>query len=87
MAALGCQMRRQSKEVRKVFTEIVRTRVRQVTALLPKRPNRDQEDDAVAIIATMVGAITLARAVDDLEFSERIMASSHARILGKKHRT
>lgn len=58
MAALGCDMPRQSKEVRKVFTEIVRTRVKQVAALLPKR--RDCDDQALAIIATMVGAITLA---------------------------
>jgi TetR/AcrR family transcriptional repressor of nem operon len=87
MAALGCDMPRQSKEVRKVFTEIVRTRAKQVAALLPRRPHQDRDDDALAIIATMVGALTLARAVDDLEFSERIMAASRARILRKKQKT
>jgi TetR/AcrR family transcriptional repressor of nem operon len=87
MAALGCDMPRQSKEVRKVFTEIVRTRAKQVAALLPRRPHQDRDDEALAIIATMVGALTLARAVDDLEFSERIMAASRARILRKKQKT
>ena len=87
MAALGCDMPRQSQEVRNAFTEIVRTRVKQVAALLPKRRDRDRDDQALGIIATMVGAITLARAVDDLEFSERIMAASRARILGKNHKT
>jgi TetR/AcrR family transcriptional regulator, transcriptional repressor for nem operon len=84
MAALGCDIHRQSKEVRKAFTEIVRTRVKQVAALLPKRPRRDREGEALATIATMVGAITLARAVDDLEFSERILAESRKQILRQK---
>src|ERR1700722_20730451 len=84
MAALGCDVPRQSKDVRRVFTEIVRTRVKQVAALLLKRPNRNRDDEALATIATMVGALTLARAVDDLEFSERILAVSRARILRKR---
>jgi TetR/AcrR family transcriptional regulator, transcriptional repressor for nem operon len=83
MAALGCDIHRQSKEVRKAFTEIVRTRVKQIAALLPKRPRRDRESEALATLATMVGAITLARAVDDVELSERILAESRRQILRK----
>jgi TetR/AcrR family transcriptional regulator, transcriptional repressor for nem operon len=83
MAALGCDIHRQNKEVRQAFTEIVRTRVKQIAALSPKHPRRDRESEALATIATMVGAITLARAVDDPELSDRILAESRMQILRK----
>ena len=41
---------------------------------------RRSEDEALAIVATMVGALTLARAVDDPELSDRILAAARTRL-------
>jgi hypothetical protein len=42
--------------------------------------SRQREDDALALAATLVGALILARAVDDPELSDRILAASRARL-------
>jgi TetR/AcrR family transcriptional regulator, transcriptional repressor for nem operon len=80
MATLGCDMPRQSKAVREQFTEIVRGNMVRLGSLLPGR-KKQREDEVLATMATMVGAIVLARAVDDAEFSDRILAVSRARLL------
>ncbi|WP_315837653.1 helix-turn-helix domain-containing protein [Bradyrhizobium prioriisuperbiae] len=73
VAALGSEMPRQSEAVRKVFTDaVLRSRAR-VARLLLKRRGREPEDDALAMLATMAGAMMLARAVDDPELSDRIL--------------
>src|ERR1700761_3717150 len=68
MAALGCDMPRQSKEVRASFTQIVRNNMTRLVGLLPAGRKRPSEDEILATMATMVGAMVLARAVDDAEF-------------------
>jgi TetR/AcrR family transcriptional repressor of nem operon len=80
MAALGCDMPRQSREVRHSFTQIVRGNVARLAGLLPKRRKREREDRALALVAAMVGAVVLARAVDDPELSDRILAVTRARL-------
>jgi TetR/AcrR family transcriptional repressor of nem operon len=80
MAALGCDMPRQSGEVRHSFTQIVRGSVARLAGLLPKRRKREREDRALALVAAMVGAVVLARAVDDPELSNRILAVTRARL-------
>jgi len=52
--------------------------------LLPGRRKRQREDEVLAILAAMVGAIVLARAVDDVEFSDRILSASRARLLQER---
>jgi TetR/AcrR family transcriptional repressor of nem operon len=80
VAALGCEMPRQSKAVRRVFTDAVRRRMARLAGLLPGRRARRREDDALAMLATMAGAMMLARAVDDRELSDRILAVCRARL-------
>jgi TetR/AcrR family transcriptional regulator, transcriptional repressor for nem operon len=48
---------------------------------MPGRPA--SEDEALAIVATMVGALTLARAVDDPELSDRILAAVRTRLASR----
>jgi TetR/AcrR family transcriptional repressor of nem operon len=81
MATLGCDMPRQSKEVRRIFTQIVRSNMTRLAALLPGRRKRRREDEVLTIIATMVGSIVLSRAVDDPELSGRILSVIRARLL------
>ena len=45
---------------------------------------QQREDEALATIATIVGAMILARAVDDPELSDRILSVSRKRLLADK---
>jgi TetR/AcrR family transcriptional regulator, transcriptional repressor for nem operon len=83
-AAIGCEMPRQSQSVRHVFTEASKRSMARLSALLPGRSRRSREDDALATLATMVGAMMLARAVDDPDYSDRILSACRARLPVKK---
>jgi TetR/AcrR family transcriptional repressor of nem operon len=84
MAALGCDMPRQSKEVRASFTEIVRKNVMSIARLLPIRRKQRGEDEVLATVATMVGAMVLARAVDDSTLSNRILSAARTQLIEQK---
>ncbi len=81
LAALCCEMPRQGEGVRRRFT----TGLRGMVALLGgqlgtgmKRRQRDEE--ALAIIASLVGAVVLARAVDDPKLSDDILHATKKRL-------
>jgi TetR/AcrR family transcriptional repressor of nem operon len=59
----------------------VRTAVKRISGLMPRR--RNSEDEALAVVATMVGALTLARAVDDPKLSNRILSAARARLASR----
>jgi TetR/AcrR family transcriptional repressor of nem operon len=44
---------------------------------------RKSEDEALAIVATMAGALTLARAVNDPKLSDRILAAARTRLVSR----
>jgi TetR/AcrR family transcriptional regulator, transcriptional repressor for nem operon len=48
--------------------------VGRIAGLMPGR--RSSEDAALAAAATIIGALTLARAVDDPDLSDRILAAA-----------
>jgi TetR/AcrR family transcriptional repressor of nem operon len=82
-AALGCEISRQSKGVRERFTAGVRGMV----ALLSGRmgsglKQRQRDDNALATIASLVGALVLARAVNDPTLSEDILRATKNRLSG-----
>jgi len=76
VAALGAEMPHSSQAVRSSFTAGLRRMVEGVAGLISASSKRRQTDEALATVATMVGALTLARAVDDPELSDRILAAS-----------
>ena len=78
MAALGSEIPRQGATIRRDFTQAVRSTARQVDRLAPEGPR--EGDEALAFVATLVGALTLARAVDDPDLSDRILASARAQL-------
>ena len=81
MAALASEIPRQGAAIRHNFTDAIRAVTRQITNLMPGR--HKSEDEALAIAATMVGALTLARAVDDPELSDRILAAARTRLASR----
>lgn len=81
MAALAGEIPRQGAAIRHNFTDAVRTVTKQIASLMPGR--RKSEDEALTIIAMLVGALTLARAVDDPALSDRILAAARTRLASR----
>ncbi len=86
LAALGCDMPRESKLIRRRFTE----GFQRLTGLVSEKSragSRQSNDvEALATVATLVGAVILARAVDEPELSERILAASRASLARDRER-
>ena len=73
LSALGTDAARASSGLRGVFAEGLRALVDILTDALPGFSKPAKRRKAVAAMATMVGAVTLARAVDDPGLSEEIL--------------
>ncbi|MGY8637510.1 helix-turn-helix domain-containing protein [Bradyrhizobium sp. 14AA] len=76
-SALACEVSRQSSGVRERFTAGVRGMIgllssRMASALKP----RQREDKALAATATLIGALVLARAVNDPKLSNDILRAT-----------
>ena len=84
LAAVGCEVARHGPAVRQVLTEGLRASAGRLSAVLPDqdRPADEKTDEALAVLASMVGALILARAVDDPDLSDRILQTSRRRIIG-----
>ena len=81
IAALAGEMPRQADTLRHGFTDAVRGFMKKIARLSPA--GRRTDDEALAIVATMVGALTLARAVDNPELAERILKAARSRLLAQ----
>jgi TetR/AcrR family transcriptional repressor of nem operon len=78
LAAIGCDMPRESKLVRRRFTEGFQRLTGLVSEMLRAKSRQRSDDEALATVSTLVGAVILARAVDEPDLSERILAASQA---------
>jgi TetR/AcrR family transcriptional repressor of nem operon len=72
-AAMGSEMRRASPVVRSMFSRVVTAIATRFRAVLPEGAT---QDDALGMLATMVGGMVLARAVDDPALSDRILQAA-----------
>lgn len=81
LAALGCEMPHQGSAVRQRFTDGLRRMTERLTRLMPASSAKRREDDALALVSTLIGALVLARAVNDPELSDRILESAKARLV------
>jgi TetR/AcrR family transcriptional regulator, transcriptional repressor for nem operon len=73
IAALGAEMARQSKGVRRVLTAHLRAQFDFLTRLLKYGTAANRRKRAIATLSGLVGALTLARAVDDPALSKEIL--------------
>ena len=74
LAALGADMVRQGKGVRRGLTVYVRQQLDRFARLLANGTQASRRKRAITTLAGMVGALTLARAVDDPALSREILA-------------
>jgi TetR/AcrR family transcriptional repressor of nem operon len=77
-AALGADVVRQPRSVRHAFTQGLRKRVDIVRGLLRGRSAAARRQKAIAVMAGLVGALVLARAVDDPKLSDEILEAAAA---------
>ncbi|MGH6880146.1 MAG: TetR/AcrR family transcriptional regulator, partial [Hypericibacter sp.] len=72
LSSLGTEIPRQSPSIRHNVTEGLRSLIDSVTKLIPGRSAAVKRKRALAVFSSLVGAMVLARAVDDPAFSEEI---------------
>jgi TetR/AcrR family transcriptional regulator, transcriptional repressor for nem operon len=82
-AALACEMPRQSGAVRERFAEGLRTLLKRLTSRMdPGLKQRQRDEEALATVASLVGALVLARAVNDPKLSDDILRATKSRLKG-----
>jgi TetR/AcrR family transcriptional regulator, transcriptional repressor for nem operon len=72
IAAAGSEVPRQQAEVRRVASRRIKDLVGLIERQFPEWGRGTAHDKAMGIAATVVGAVVLARAVDDAQLSSRI---------------
>ena len=82
MAALGSDVVRQPRAVRRAFTDGFRARLDAVLKLVPGRSADARRKRALATMSGLVGALMLSRAVDDPKLSDEILDAA-ATTLGR----
>ena len=75
-AALGSDTARRSERVRSAFTAGLEPFLALLSNVIPRRSKAQRRRKAIAILAEMVGAMILARAVNDPALSDEILAAT-----------
>jgi len=79
LAALGSETRRQTPEIRRVATK----RIKELATLVEHQAaGRANAPEALATLAALVGALLIARVVDDPELAREVRASATRLVLG-----
>jgi TetR/AcrR family transcriptional repressor of nem operon len=73
VAALGSDLPRQPKKVRKVFTERLEAGLAVLADLMPAKRSSRSPDEAIRLFSAMLGALILSRAVADEPLSRKIL--------------
>jgi TetR/AcrR family transcriptional regulator, transcriptional repressor for nem operon len=80
VSALGSEMPRQSSEVRRVATRRIKEMIDLVARQSPDWGQPGAHERALETVATMVGTLVLARAVDDPALSEALCSTALKRL-------
>ena len=82
LAALGPDVSRQGPAVRRAVTDYVGSVVDLLVKLVPGKSKGARRQKAISTYATLVGAMVLARAVDDRALSQEILDAGLASVKG-----
>lgn len=82
LAALGCETSRQAAEVRRVTTRHIKEMVDLAARQSPDWGQPAAHERALVTVATMVGAMMLARAVDEPALSDGLREAALRHLLG-----
>lgn len=81
IAALGSEMPRQAPPVRQAITSRIKEMIDVVSSQVTGGDEHGGREHALVITATMIGAVVLARAIDDQALSEAVLAAARAHLL------
>ncbi|OOG38653.1 TetR/AcrR family transcriptional regulator [Rhodanobacter sp. C05] len=76
VASLGSEMPRQAPEVRRAATRRIKEMIDVIARQLPDWGQPDAHEHALVTAATMVGALVMARAVDDSKLSDALLKAA-----------
>jgi AcrR family transcriptional regulator len=85
LAALGSETARQTPEVRRVLTRHIKEMIDLVARQSPDWGQPGAHERALVTVSTMVGALLLARAVDDPRLSDSLREAALAHLLPPDH--
>lgn len=77
-AGLAADLRRQTPAARAAMTAGLGSQIESVMNALPELDAADRRGAAIGVWAAMVGAVILARAVDDPALSDEVLEQTHA---------
>ena len=80
VTALGSETPRQVPEVRRVVTRQIKEMIDGIARLLPNWGQPGAHEQALVTVATMVGTLLLARAVDDTKLSDALLKAALKRL-------
>jgi TetR/AcrR family transcriptional regulator, transcriptional repressor for nem operon len=83
LPSLTAEIARQPKKVRKAFTEAMHIRLAELARAAPGETEGERSDRAITTLASLMGAVMLARALTDPTLSDRILEVVRTAILGK----
>jgi TetR/AcrR family transcriptional regulator, transcriptional repressor for nem operon len=81
IAAMGPDAMRHGKKVRRVFSDGIEAMIEIVAAACDGSTDEARRDEAIAAISAMVGAIVLARAVEDRALSDRVLLTVRRKLM------
>jgi TetR/AcrR family transcriptional repressor of nem operon len=79
VAALASEVR-QEEQVRGTFTEQIKGMIQKLATHFPWRSRRSARGDAIHMYTSLIGALILARAVNDEDLAREILAEARKRI-------
>jgi TetR/AcrR family transcriptional repressor of nem operon len=82
VAALGSEMPRQAPEVRQAATRRIKDMIDLVARYAPDGSAPEGRRKALSATATMIGALILARAVDDRQLGDDVLAAALEQLTG-----
>ena len=80
IVALGADAARQSAGVKASFEAGIREHLRVLSRLISKADNEEKREKAMAILSTMVGALTLSRVVNDPRLAQSFLDAAAASV-------
>ncbi|MFL6603536.1 MAG: TetR/AcrR family transcriptional regulator [Steroidobacteraceae bacterium] len=84
IAALGSEMPRQAPEVRRAATHRIKEMIDVVARLSPDWGQPGAHEEALVTVATAVGTLLLARAVDDPKLSDSLIKAALKRLVAAR---
>jgi TetR/AcrR family transcriptional repressor of nem operon len=80
---LGAEIARESPRTRRAFAAKLEQMIDMLAAQMPDLPRKAARKQAMAVIATMMGTLVLARVAGSGDFSDEILSAGRAAALGR----